>query len=694
MAQKKTPKPLSKAHRDKVPSQTAGETVITNASAIDLSNPQFQNVWNLLRYTRNSIFLTGKAGTGKSTFLRYIIANIKKKSVVLAPTGIAAVNVGGQTMHSFFKLPFKPLLPEDPDFAINVLRKRMKYSSTFVKLLRNLDLIVIDEVSMVRADIVDFIDKILRVYTGKMRLPFGGRQMLFVGDMFQLEPVVKGEARDMLARYYDTPYFFNAKVFHEMPLVSIELRKVYRQTDSHFVSMLDRIRGGSPLKSDIDELNSHLCTDGIGDSAFTMTIATRREMVDNINESHLNELKSKEETYKGSIEGEYPMDSLPTDLELRLKVGAQVVFIKNDADHRWVNGTIAVVRECRDDCIIVSTESEPFLQVVRERWSNIRYAYNEEKHTIDEVELGAFTQFPLKLAWALTIHKSQGLTFDNVIIDIGRGAFTGGQTYVALSRCRTLEGISLRSTINARDVYVDENIRRFASCFNDSSAIDKALEQSRADSLYEEAARAWKEHKTDEAVDAFCAASALRNETDKRAVVRLLRIKLSEIDRLRSEIAQNKKSLEDAQNKLDKVAAQYVTLGQECRDEAWDHNAALANYDRALEMSPDYYPAVLAKGMLLSDMERNDEAHILLLHAMELSPTDFKPVMALGDIEYGEGDLAAAMGYYLHVVELNDSYIPAYTCIAEIYRKLGDEEEAAQTEAIIRRLKQQKKKQK
>lgn len=217
MAQKKTPKPLSKAHRDKVPSQTAGETVITNASAIDLSNPQFQNVWNLLRYTRNSIFLTGKAGTGKSTFLRYIIANIKKKSVVLAPTGIAAVNVGGQTMHSFFKLPFKPLLPEDPDFAINVLRKRMKYSSTFVKLLRNLDLIVIDEVSMVRADIVDFIDKILRVYTGNMRLPFGGRQMLFVGDMFQLEPVVKGEARDMLARYYDTPYFF-------MPRFSMKCR--------------------------------------------------------------------------------------------------------------------------------------------------------------------------------------------------------------------------------------------------------------------------------------------------------------------------------------------------------------------------------------------------------------------------------------------------------------------------------------
>lgn len=692
MAQKKDPKASSKVHKDNVPALTAGETATKDASAIDLSNPQFQDVWNLLRYTHNSVFLTGKAGTGKSTFLKYIVANIKKKSVVLAPTGIAAVNVGGQTLHSFFKLPFKPLLPEDPDFATNVLRKRMKYSSSFIKLLRNLDLIVIDEVSMVRADIVDFIDKVLRVYTGNMRLPFGGKQMLFVGDVFQLEPVVKGEARDMLARYYDTTYFFNAKVFNEMSLVSIELRKVYRQTDLHFVSMLDRIRAGSPTTNDIEELNSHLRADNAVDSAFTMTIATRREMVDNINESHLNELKTKEEAYMGSVEGEYPMDSLPTDMELRLKVGAQVVFIKNDPDRRWVNGTIAVVRECRDDCIIVSTENESFLQVVRERWSNIRYVYNEEKHTIDDVELGAFIQFPLKLAWALTIHKSQGLTFDNVIIDIGRGAFTGGQTYVALSRCRTLEGISLRSTINARDVYVDPSISHFASGFNDTLAIDRALEQSRADGLYEKAARAWNEHKTGEAVEAFCAASALRNVTDKQSVVRLLRIKLSEIDRLRGEIMRLKESLESAHKNLDKVAAQYVALGQECSDEAWDHNAALDNYDRALEMSPNYYPAVLAKGILLSNMERNDEAHRVLHHACELCPTDFKPVMALGDIEYGEGDLAAAMGYYLHVVELNDSYIPAYTCISEIYRKLGDEEEAAQTEAIIRKLKRKKKK--
>ena len=680
--------------KDKKPPQTAGKTVVATEADIDLSNPQFQDVWTLLRYSSNSVFLTGKAGTGKSTFLRYIVTNIKKKTVVLAPTGIAAVNVGGQTMHSFFKLPFKPLLPDDPDFALKVLRKRMRYSSTFVKLLKNLELIIIDEVSMVRADVIDFVDKVLRVYTGNMRLPFGGKQMLFVGDVFQLEPVVRGEARDMLARYYDAAYFFNARVFKEMSLVSIELRKVYRQSDEHFIALLDRIRAGEPLQSDIDELNARLCPAGITDNpnAMTMTIATRRDMVDCINEGHLNALKSKEEIYNGSIEGEFPMDALPTDMQLRLKIGAQVVFIKNDPEHRWVNGTIAVVKECREDSIIVSTETESFLQVVRERWGNIRYVYNEEKHTVDEVELGAFTQFPLKLAWALTIHKSQGLTFDNVVIDIGKGAFTGGQTYVALSRCRTLEGIALRSTINARDVYVNETIRRFAAGFNDAKAIDRALERSRADKLYTDAASAWDDGRVKDAVEAFCEATTLRNETGSPVVARLIRRKLSVIDRLKAETERLRASLADAQSKLDKVAARYVTLGQECCDEAWDHASALANYDSALEFSPEYYPAILAKGLLLSDMGRNDEAHTILRQASVICPTDFKPVMALGDIEYGEGDLAAAMGYYMQVVELNDSYIPAYTCMAEIYRKLDDEEEAAKIEAIIRKLRRKKKK--
>ena len=480
---------------------TAGETA--SATDIDLSNPQFQDVWSLVRFSRNSVFLTGKAGTGKSTFLRYIIRNIKKKTVVLAPTGIAAVNVGGQTIHSFFHLPLNPFLPDDPRFAVKVLRKRMRYSNSFVKLIRNLELIVIDEISMVRADIIDFIDKILRVYTGNMRLPFGGKQMLFVGDVFQLEPVVTGDVRDVLARYYDGLYFFNASVFKEMSLVSIELRKVYRQTDEHFVSMLDRIRSGSPTQDDITELNARLTSGekpAADDEEMAITIATRRDMVDSINESHLNALRTEEHTYTGVIEGDFNIQSLPTDRELHLKVGAQVVFIKNDPEHRWVNGTIAIIRECREDCVIVSTSSEKYLQVYYERWTNIKYEYNEKERTVDEVELGAFTQLPLKLAWALTIHKSQGLTFDKVFIDIGKGAFSGGQTYVALSRCRSLEGISLRSTINARDVFVNEQIRRFALEFNNGKAIDRALESSKADTLYAEAAEAWSKEDVDKEI--------------------------------------------------------------------------------------------------------------------------------------------------------------------------------------------------
>lgn len=670
---------------------TAGETA--SATDIDLSNPQFQDVWSLVRFSRNSVFLTGKAGTGKSTFLRYIIRNIKKKTVVLAPTGIAAVNVGGQTIHSFFHLPLNPFLPDDPRFAVKVLRKRMRYSNSFVKLIRNLELIVIDEISMVRADIIDFIDKILRVYTGNMRLPFGGKQMLFVGDVFQLEPVVTGDVRDVLARYYDGLYFFNASVFKEMSLVSIELRKVYRQTDEHFVSMLDRIRSGSPTQDDITELNARLTNDekpAADDEDMAITIATRRDMVDSINESHLNALRTEEHTYTGVIEGDFNIQSLPTDRELHLKVGAQIVFIKNDPEHRWVNGTIAIIRECREDCVIVSTSSEKYLQVYYERWTNIKYEYNEKERTVDEVELGAFTQLPLKLAWALTIHKSQGLTFDKVFIDIGKGAFSGGQTYVALSRCRSLEGISLRSTINARDVFVNEQIRRFALQFNDGKAIDRALESSKADTLYAEAAEAWSKEDVDKAVESFCAAATLRNELSRPMAVRLLRRKLSVTTRLREEIAELKQVIDTQRKQLDKLAAQYVTLGQECSDEGWDEQAALANYDKALELSPEYYPAMLAKGQLLVKMGHNEEAEKILHRACEQTPTDYKPVMALGDIEYNEGDLAAAMGYYMHVVELNDTYLPAYNCMIEIYRQLGDDDSAAEVEATVRKLRRRK----
>ena len=263
--------------------------------SIDLENPEFQNVWKLVRFTRQSVFLTGKAGTGKSTFLKYICDNVHKEHVVLAPTGIAAVNVGGVTLHSFFRIPFKPLLPDDPEFDMKRMRDRMKYPKELINLIKNVELIVIDEISMVRADIIDFVDKILKVYTGNFREPFGGKQMLFVGDIFQLEPVVTGDMRDVLARYYPQPYFFNARVFADMKIVPVELLKVYRQTDRDFVEMLDRVRVGRPLSDDISRLNAKVIrrdTARHDDGRMVMTLATTRDIVDNINSRRLEDRKS------------------------------------------------------------------------------------------------------------------------------------------------------------------------------------------------------------------------------------------------------------------------------------------------------------------------------------------------------------------------------------------------------------------
>ena len=303
---------------------------------IDLDNPEFQKAWELLQYTSQSVFLTGKAGTGKSTFLRYITAHTRKPYVVLAPTGIAAVNAGGQTLHSFFRIPFKPITPEDPDFARDRLRQRMKYPASLIKLIRNLELIIIDEISMVRADIIDFIDKLLRFYTRNERQPFGGKQLLLVGDIFQLEPVVTGDMRDILRPYYRNFYFFSARAFADIKIVPIELRKVYRQNDPDFISLLDRIRAGISTPTDLAKLNSRVAPTPLlpqkSKKDFTMTLATRRDMVDHINEDHLKAIKKPMVTFIGKIKGEFPENSLPTDLELSLKEGAQVVFIKNDPD--------------------------------------------------------------------------------------------------------------------------------------------------------------------------------------------------------------------------------------------------------------------------------------------------------------------------------------------------------------------------
>ncbi len=561
----------------------------------DTQNKEFQDALNLIQYTRQSVFLTGKAGTGKSTFLRYICGHTKKKHVVLAPTGIAAINAGGSTLHSFFKLPFYPLLPDDSNFSLQRgrIHEFFKYTKPHRKLLEELELVIIDEISMVRADIIDAVDRILRVYSRNLREPFGGKQLLLVGDVFQLEPVVKGDEREILNRFYPTPYFFSARVFNQIDLVSIELQTVYRQTDKVFVSVLDHIRNNTVGAADLQLLNTRYGTQiEQSEADMYITLATRRDNVDYINDKKLAELPGDPVTFHGEITGDFPESSLPTSQELVLKPGAQIIFIKNDFDRRWVNGTIGIVSgfDPIEETLYVITDDGKECDVKRESWRNIRYKYNEEKKQIEEEELGTFTQYPVRLAWAITVHKSQGLTFSRVVIDFTGGVFAGGQAYVALSRCTSLEGIQLRKPISRADVFVRPEIAGFAERFNNRQAIDRALKQAQADVQYATAAKAFDKGDFETFLNEFFKAIHSRYDIEKPVVQRLIRKKLNIINQLREENRMLKQAAVEKEKSLVKYAREYIIMGDECLKLDMKE-AAMKNYEKAVALCPKFKEA-------------------------------------------------------------------------------------------------------
>ena len=641
---------------------------------IDLDNPEFQDIWRLIRYTNQPIFMTGRAGTGKSTFLKYITRNTKKKHVVLAPTGIAAVNVGGVTLHSFFKIPFKPLLPDDPEFKIDRLRKRLKYNKQHIKLIKELELIIIDEISMVRADILDFVDKVLRVYSGNMRAAFGGKQLLLVGDIFQLEPVVTADMRDILRVYYPNSYFFSAKVFSQLSLVQIELRKVYRQQNADFVALLDRLRTGRPLHSDLMRLNERVRpnTNGDGDD-FVMTLATRRDMVDSINNSHLAELKSQSIIYIGEIKDDFPEASLPSPKELELKVGAQVVFIRNDRDKRWVNGTIGKVYIATADKLEVEFEDGERHVVEPEIWENIEYKYNEKTKSVDEKLLGTYTQYPVKLAWALTIHKSQGLTFNKVNIDVGQGAFSGGQTYVALSRSTSLEGITLQNPVSERDIFVSPAITEFSRQNNSRAQISTALEQAAANDHFADASSYFYKGNYSAAVKAFAAGQKIRNEIQREPVQRAIAQKLYRLGSLESEIERLNDIIDEQRRRFDDLADEYVAMGCDCLEEIEDITAALANFNKALSISPCHVKALENKAKALMKGNLTEEAKATYTELLKVDAKNLKALLALADLAIDADDNYAALDKLLVAMKLYSTEARIYKRMARIYDNIGDE---------------------
>ncbi len=438
------------------------------------TNETFTLAADLVNFTDKHVFLTGKAGTGKTTFLRYIRDNTHKNTAIVAPTGVAAINAGGTTLHSLLQLPFGLFIPDgsrpysqqtrEEIHDRHSLTARLRINGTKRKVLEALELLIIDEVSMVRADLLDMVDTVLRFVRKRPEDPFGGVQLLYIGDMFQLPPVIKDEEAEMMRQYYKSFFFFDARVIRERPPVYVELTQVYRQTEERFINVLNQVRNNDLDEDGFALLRSRFLPDFVPDTKENyITLTTHNYKADQINGGELNALKTPAFEFEAEIREDFPEHALPVEKVLRLKKGAQVMFLKNDTEtpRRYFNGKIGVIHAIAKDEIKVLCPEDDFpITVTKETWRNIRYTYEANTKSVKEEELGTFTQYPLRLAWAITIHKSQGLTFERAVIDAGQ-AFAPGQIYVALSRCTSLEGMVLRSAIHSGMVFADERIAQF-----------------------------------------------------------------------------------------------------------------------------------------------------------------------------------------------------------------------------------------
>ena len=435
------------------------------------NNPQLQLAYDFVQYTDQNIFLTGKAGTGKTTFLLNLKGNLNKRMIVVAPTGVAAINAHGVTIHSFFQLPFGPHIPVDESHkTASEIRQDAynqasinKFNRDKINILRSLDLLIIDEISMVRADVLDAIDEVLRRYKNRYK-PFGGVQLLMIGDLQQLPPVVRNDDWDILRDYYSTMFFFGSKALQKTSHIPIELKHIYRQSDDAFIALLNRVRDNKIDEETLSALNKRYIPGFANDSDDGyITLTSHVVQAQRINETKLEKLPGKNHSFSASISGEFPEFSFPTENELTLKMGAQVMFIKNDISHekQFYNGKIGKVVGFEDNNILVQCPDADYpITVEPLEWNNYKYSIDEQTKEIKETSIGTFTQYPLKLAWAITIHKSQGLTFEKAIID-ANAAFAHGQVYVALSRCKTLEGIVLNSPISPTSIKTDNTITAF-----------------------------------------------------------------------------------------------------------------------------------------------------------------------------------------------------------------------------------------
>lgn len=469
---------------------------------LDTTNEAFIQALEIALYSDKSLFVTGKAGTGKTTFLHTLRRlNLQKNMVVVAPTGVAAINAKGRTIHSFFRIDPKQLfLPGDPRLQPKTQGKKESIFSTFrftqsrLEVIKKLDILVIDEISMVRVEILDIIDQILRVFRKKMHLPFGGVQLILIGDPFQLPPVVRSDEWELLDPYYDSRFFFSSHAFRQLRPFHLELQKIYRQKDIRFKELLNRIRESLHTEEDLQLLNN---TTGkyhfdLLDQGYIL-LGTHNHAILDINSRKLAELPGKPKTYKAEITNDFPPSMVPFEpIDLMLKIGAQVIFMRNNPEQRYYNGMIGKVVKLGDSVIQVENTKGFQFEVQKEVWEHVEFTYNEAAERVEAEVVGTFVQFPLKLAWAITVHKSQGLTFEKCILDIGR-SFEAGQVYVALSRCTGMEGLVLKSPIASPSVKVSPESLGFSREHSDETEIEEELNRVRAQIALKHAFRLFRE---------------------------------------------------------------------------------------------------------------------------------------------------------------------------------------------------------
>lgn len=504
-------------------------TTIDNIE-LDKNNVEFNYASEFVKHTDKLVYLTGKAGTGKTTFLKSLKSNTSKNTVILAPTGVAAINAGGQTIHSFFHLPFGPFVVNDKrlrtskdldDLDSTTIYSTFKYRDDKKIIIEQLELLIIDEISMVRCDTLDVIDKILRVFRKKPFLPFGGVQVILIGDTFQLPPIADFAQWEILKNYYESPFFFSSKIVCENKPIYIELKKIYRQKEQEFIDLLNKIRVNQINEVELNDLNKKynptFSSNGIDNHII---LSTTNAQVNKTNATKLDELKSETKIFEGEIKGIFPKDSkgtfvLPTEQNLHLKIGAQVMILKNDSGgiKRYFNGKIGKISSLDDDKIIVEFSDENKVQIEKTSWNNIQYIWNKEKRKIEETTIGTFIQYPLRLAWAITVHKSQGLTFERVYADLG-SAFEDGQVYVALSRCTSMSGLILKSQIPRNKIRTNNKVLEFAQTETPSTLIVQELNSGKADYFYRKVQEDIKASNFSEAYSNFIKALKFRNDIE------------------------------------------------------------------------------------------------------------------------------------------------------------------------------------